>query len=104
MPYLYESHLGGFYSVDEPQDSDDLYCEQCGDSDWELGEYETLQDAWDILKDKTSIFGTGGYCLDLTCSFLTGINRDELQDMNEIQMLQLIDSAINGCLWRAKDV
>lgn len=32
MLYVYESHMGGVYFSKEPVD--DLYCEQCGDSDW----------------------------------------------------------------------
>lgn len=33
MTYVYESHLGGLYTSDYELDYDDLYCEQCGDSD-----------------------------------------------------------------------
>jgi hypothetical protein len=40
--YLYESHMGGLYSTQEEQDYNDLYCEQCGDSDNFIGEYKTL--------------------------------------------------------------
>lgn len=40
MPYYYHSHMGGYYSTIDWQDPDDLYCETCGDSDVELGEYE----------------------------------------------------------------
>ena len=32
--YIYEDHLGGGYYVSEDElDYDELYCEQCGDSD-----------------------------------------------------------------------
>lgn len=37
--YVYESHLGGIYITDEKLDINKLYCEECGDSDWELGYY-----------------------------------------------------------------
>lgn len=103
MSYLYDNHLGGFYSTEFRQVLDDLICEECGDSDWEIGEYETVADAWTLLKDRASIFGTGGYALDYVCSFLTGINRIELQNMSEIQLLQLIESAIDEKLWRTED-
>lgn len=50
--YFYQSHLGGgiFYSEEEI-DWDDLYCEQCGDSDTELGYYETAEEAKEDLID-----------------------------------------------------
>ncbi len=54
--YIYEGHMGGLYCTDDSQDWEDLYCEQCGDSDWELGYAETLEDAWRLLKDKTETF------------------------------------------------
>lgn len=47
--YLYESHLGGIYATDDEMDYDDLYCEECGDSDWPIGEAETAQEAYDLL-------------------------------------------------------
>ena len=54
--YIYEGHMGGLYCTDDVQDWESLYCEQCGDSDWELGYAETLEDAWKLLKDKTATF------------------------------------------------
>lgn len=35
--FLYESHLGGIYTTDKEQNPDELYCEECGDSDWFIG-------------------------------------------------------------------
>lgn len=54
--YIYESHMGGLYCTDYNQNYEDLYCEECGDSDWEVGYAETLEDAWNLLKDKTATF------------------------------------------------
>ena len=54
--YIYEGHMGGLYCTDESQDWDDLYCEQCGDSDWELGYADSLEKAWEFLKDETATF------------------------------------------------
>lgn len=48
--YIYENHMGGLYSSDYQLDFDDLYCEQCGDSDWELGNYETPEELWEDIK------------------------------------------------------
>lgn len=45
--YIYEGHMGNLYTSDEPLDYDELYCEQCGDSDWLLGYAETKEEAWD---------------------------------------------------------
>lgn len=40
--WFYIGHLNGnIYATDEQQDFADLYCEVCGDSDWEIGEFES---------------------------------------------------------------
>ena len=62
--YIYESHLGGLYTSDEYLDYDDLYCEQCGDSDWLIGYADTRKEAWNLLTDYTDIDGSGGYSHD----------------------------------------
>lgn len=31
--YIYESHLGGYFISSEDLDYEDLYCDECGDSD-----------------------------------------------------------------------
>lgn len=51
MPYIYESHLGGLYESDEQLEYEELYCEECGDSDWELGYYEDLSDLWSLIEE-----------------------------------------------------
>lgn len=63
MSYLYEGHLGGLYTSDYYIDPDELHCEQCGDSDWLLGEYETISDFWDLIEGECDINGSGGWCL-----------------------------------------
>lgn len=35
--YIYEGHMGSLYTSDYPLEYEDLYCEQCGDSDWLVG-------------------------------------------------------------------
>lgn len=47
---LYESHTGGLYATEEPQELEALYCEQCGDSDREIGTFETVEELWDFIK------------------------------------------------------
>lgn len=54
--YIYESHMGGLYCTEYSQDFEDLYCEQCGDSDWELGYANNLEEAWKLLESNTATF------------------------------------------------
>ena len=39
--WAYESHLGGLYFEDERLSTRDLYCDQCDDSDEELGNFDS---------------------------------------------------------------
>ena len=39
--WAYESHLGGIYFENKRKSPNDLYCGQCDDFDWELGEFES---------------------------------------------------------------
>ena len=61
--YWYESHMSGIYYTEEPQEWDDLYCEQCGDSDWELGNADTFEEAFELIRDKVSVCGSGGFSM-----------------------------------------
>ena len=54
--YIYEGHMGSLYVSDYILDYDDLYCEECGDSDWFIGQAETKEEAWELLRDKTATF------------------------------------------------
>ena len=63
MKYLYESHLGGIYITDNMLDRDRLYCEDCGDSDWLIGPFETVKDFWALIADDCDINGSGGWSL-----------------------------------------
>lgn len=49
---VYESHLGGVYFTEELLDFDDLYCDQCGDSDTHAGYAETWEEVLDLLTDE----------------------------------------------------
>lgn len=46
---VYESHMGGIYFDNEVLDYDDLYCEQCGDSDTHLGHVDTWEELETML-------------------------------------------------------
>lgn len=72
--YIYEGHMGGLYTSDEPLDYEDLYCEECGDSDWLVGYATTREDAWNLLKDDTDINGSGGWDYDYIQEFLKNWN------------------------------
>lgn len=39
--WAYESHLGGIYFENKRKSPNDLYCDQCDDSDEELGEFDS---------------------------------------------------------------
>lgn len=62
--YVYESHLGGLYTSDDYISPDELYCEQCGDSDLCLGCYNTFRE---FIESNADIIdaddGWGGYNL-----------------------------------------
>lgn len=68
--YIYEGHLGHLYTSDTYLDYEDLYCEQCGDSDWCVGYATTKAEAWELLKDKTDINGSGGWGYEYVMKFL----------------------------------
>lgn len=51
--HIYQSHLGGIYTSKEKHDIDFLYCETCGDYDSYLGDANTLEQAWQLLKPHT---------------------------------------------------
>lgn len=69
--YLYENHLGGLYTSDEKYDFDYLYCETCGDSDTYLGEFKTIKEFWDLVKDE---------CFDIHYLFAYMVKVFELPD------------------------
>ena len=68
--YIYESHMGGLYTSDDPLDYEDLYCEECGDSDWLVGYANTREEAWNLLKDDTDTDGSGGWDYDYVQKFI----------------------------------
>ena len=74
--YIYEGHMGSLYTSDELLDYNDLYCEQCGDSDNLIGYADTKEEAWALLKDDIDINGSGGWDYDYVRNFIEG-NWDE---------------------------
>lgn len=47
---VYESHLGGIFFTEDLLDWEDLYCDECGDSDRHLGCADTWEEVVDLLK------------------------------------------------------
>lgn len=43
--FIYENHLGGFYDLEEELDVEELYCEQCRDFDYLIGEANSVEEA-----------------------------------------------------------
>ena len=74
--YIYESHLGNLYTSTYELDYDELYCEQCGDSDQLIGYATTKEGAWDLLKSDVDINGYGGWDYDYVKKFIN-INWEE---------------------------
>lgn len=49
---VYENHLGGIYFDERVLSFDDLYCEQCGDTDWHLGHADTWEEVMELITDE----------------------------------------------------
>lgn len=72
MRYLYESHLGNLYISDYYINDDELYCEECGDSDWLLGQFDSIEEFWNLIEDQVDICGSGGYKLQYIYPIIVG--------------------------------
>lgn len=62
--YLYQGHMNGLYLSDYQLDWDDLYCETCGDTDWEIGYFESAIEILKYMADDINVQGSGGYDLN----------------------------------------
>ena len=50
--YIYQNHMGGLFTTDEPLSYEECYCETCGDSDWLIGEADTREEVLELLRDE----------------------------------------------------
>lgn len=95
--YVYESHLGGLYTSDDYIPFDELYCEQCGDSDYEIGEFDTFEDFLKSYADNIYVDdGDGGYYLDVVmsdvgCAFDDNLTREEAASIVRAERKELED-------------
>lgn len=51
--YIYENHLGGLFCSGRELDFEEIYCEDCGDSDTLIGCADTAETAWQLLQPYT---------------------------------------------------
>ena len=85
--YVYESHLGGLYTSDDYIPYDELYCEQCGDSDYEIGSFDTFEEFLRYYADNIYVDPwDGGYSLDLVisdvgCAFDDALTKEEVANI-----------------------
>lgn len=63
--YLYQSHMGGLYFEEKSLPWENLYCETCGDSDIEIGYFESAVDVLKYMADEIDANdGHGGYAIE----------------------------------------
>lgn len=95
--YVYESHLGGLYTSDDYIPSDELYCEQCGDSDYEIGSFDTFEEFLKCFADSICVDPwDGGYSLDLVISdvgyaFYDGLTKEEAANIVRMAKKEMED-------------
>ena len=95
--YVYESHLGGLYTSDDYIPSDELYCEQCSDSDYEIGSFGTFEEFLRYYADNIYVDpGDGGYCLDLVisdvgCAFDDKLTKEEAANIVRMAKKEMED-------------
>ena len=64
MIYLYEGHMGGLFLSEESIPWDELYCETCGDSDIEIGQFESAHEILAYMADDISVDESGGWDIE----------------------------------------
>ena len=64
MMYLYEGHMGSLFLSEESIPWDELYCETCGDSDIEIGRFESAHEVLAYMADDISVDGSGGWVIE----------------------------------------
>lgn len=62
--HIYSSHLSGLYTSPTLIDTDDLYCESCGDFDWYIGEFADATEFLKFYADLIDYEGSGGVSFD----------------------------------------
>lgn len=95
--YVYESHLGGLYTSDDYISSDELYCEQCDDSDYEIGSFDTFEEFIRYYADNIYVDPwDGGYGIDLVisdvgCAFDDNLTKEEAANIVRMAKKEMED-------------
>lgn len=97
--YVYESHLGGLYVEEGWWDYDDLYCEQCGDSDRCLGRFDDIRGAIAYLAEDINIYDSGGYGLEYVINTLAGLGTISLDEAKQVVLKNSTLVKCVDCRW-----
>lgn len=77
--WVYEGHLGSLYTSDCQVPDEELYCETCGDSDWEVGVFGTFAEFLKYYADNIRVDdGDSGFDLDFVISSVSYAFDDNL--------------------------
>ena len=98
--------MGGIYTSSEDLDFDSLYCDECGDSDWPIGEADTFTEAFQLLRgDSSTRHYELGYIHRLLCEEFSIKNpfplreRSEFSDASDEEILREIRYLIGPDQW-----
>lgn len=65
MVYIYSNHLSGDLFVSEDYiDDEELYCDQCGDSDWLEFSSDDVYEIGAYLRTQLNVFNCGGFSME----------------------------------------
>ena len=82
MFYVYEGHLGGFYISDVRLEHEFLYCEECGDSDWEYGPYDSFVEFIESFADEICIDEyEGGYSPEVFAELVDFLTEEQIREI-----------------------
>jgi len=88
--YFYESHLSGvIYTTDYEKDYDELYCDECGDSDWYIGEFDSWEDFISQIDPEVDFT----YCSPEFLAEMSGLTIERVLELNpKIKADETVDS------------
>ena len=82
MFYVYESHQGGFYTSECRLEHEFLYCEECGDVDWEYGPFDSWVEFIEDFADEICIDQwEGGYGADVFVELIDFLTEEQIREI-----------------------
>lgn len=92
--YIYESHLGGFYSSEFQLDYDRLYCDSCGDSDILVGEFDSnsKEDAIRFIKSIADLYYGESLIDYVKDMFNVHITKNEIRSIEREAMIEWMEN------------